>query len=704
MAVKTLTAGRDLFVGGDERDIFYFCPADLSSDDQVSGNSGVDFLIANCAGTITAAQLSGVSGIEILVHAAGGNTVTLTNQFVGGTERGNFAVEGGSGDDTVDASGVTNGVRIVVDAGAGNDTLIGGNGDDYFAFRAADLTAADRVSGGTGFDCLFLDMFGSLAASAFENVSGIDALLLRGFGNPVVLTDALLAGADNGVMCVVGSLYSVVTADDITNGIRIAYDAGPADDTFFEGNGSDYVSIASYQLTSSDVITGGANYDIIEFSTPGPVTVDAFAQVSGIDALILHRQFGNGVTLTDGLVAGSDHGVFVVNGGAGDDVVDAGAVVASRVVFLAGPGGSDSFTAGAGSDVALFAAGTLDANDRFIGGAGFDVLQLTTAGTVGATAFTKMLGVDELYLTLGGNTIALGHAVANSDAGMFVVYDEAGHNVVDASAATLGGRVVFNAVAGDHNTYTGGAGSDSFQFGDASLNSTDTLAGGNGTGTDFLAVTNAASVTAADLVNVTQMEVVQLAAGGAIALTDDLSNSGSLEADGTSAADTIDGAAVASYGIVFKGNGSSDTLIGGAGNDWFFVPDTNFVAIDGNAGFDKIVLTAAFDGQALDLSSQVSKITDVEAISLESAAGAIVNVAPGDIAQINASANYLYLVGGSDDEVSVSGSGWTQLETNHTNANLPGHTLVHYHNTNGADLYLDSLFPLTVAFDSALLT
>ncbi|MEA2874671.1 MAG: large repetitive protein, partial [Hyphomicrobiales bacterium] len=54
--------------------------------------------------------------------------------------------------------------------------------------------------------------------------------------------------------------------------------------------------------------------------------------------------------------------------------------------------------------------------------------------------------------------------------------------------------------------------------------------------------------------------------------------------------------------------------------------------------------------------------------------------------------NLLYVVGGSDDQVNVGGTGWTQLEINHTNAAVSAtHTFVHYHNTNGSDLYIDNL-------------
>lgn len=591
MALKTVTAGEDHLSGEDnENNFFLVCPALLSPQDTITGVASINFidaLILTCSGTVTAAQLAGVTGIEVLQYHPGGNSVFLSNQLIATSDLGFLVVVGGGGNDVADASSVTNGGRVLFFAGAGTDTFLGGNGNDYIEFNAAELTSADSVSGGSGFDALAIGTSGALAASALANVTGIDALILHQNGSSVTLTDAFLSGADAGVMVVVGGDGAdTVDASGITNGIRTVFLAGAGNDTFIGGNGGDYVAIAANELTAADHISGGANFDIIEFTSPGAVSADAFANVSSVDVL---------------------------------------------------------------------------------------------------------------YLTLAGNTIALGGAmVANSDAGVFVVHDEAGHNSVDASAATLGGRLYFNAVAGDHNTYTGGTGSDFFDFRAANLNDSDTLAGGNGAGTDFLRVVTAASVTAADLANVTQMEVVQLLAGGSITLADTLSNTGRLEADGSAAADTIDGSGVSSFNLLIKGAGGADTLKGGGENDQFFLPDTNFVTVDGNGGFDKIVLTSGFDGQTFDLTAQVSKIADVEAITLENAAGAIISLGPDDIAQINPSGNFLYVVGGSDDQIDVNGSDWTQLETDHINPNLPGHTFVHFQHLNGSDLYVDILFPLAI--------
>jgi hypothetical protein len=396
------------------------------------------------------------------------------------------------------------------------------------------------------------------------------------------------------------------------------------------------------------------------------------------------------------VVAGTDNGVLVVLDGAGSDTVNAASVLTNRVVFVA-TSGNDSFTGGGGSDVALFGATNLNASDSFTGGAGFDILQFTTAGTVGAAAFTNLGGVDELYLNLAGSIITLsGNLVASSDNGVFVVYDEAGSSTVDASAATLGGRVVFDAIGGANNTYIGGSGSDFFRFNAANLDSTDTLTGGGGAGTDFLVIRTAGSVSAADLANVSQMEVVQLQNGGSVILSDTLSDSGSLETDGSSLADTFDGSAVTSYNIVLKGNGGADTLKGGAGNDQVFVPDTDFVAVDGNGGIDKAFLTSAFDNQTFDLATHVARISDLEVISLENAVNVTLNVTASDVGQINSSGKFLYVLGGSDDQVVLQDE-WTLVEINHVNpAVSASHQFVHYHNSAGLDLYVDDLISFTV--------
>ena len=235
----------------------------------------------------------------------------------------------------------------------------------------------------------------------------------------------------------------------------------------------------------------------------------------------------------------------------------------------------------------------------------------------------------------------------------------------------------------------------------AQIDAQDVIAGGQGN--DALLVTDAnASLTAAQLANVTGFASLTLQAGGSAALTDALSDAATFTANGTAAhADAFDGSAVTGYGIVFNGQGGADTLIGGAGDDVFNIPDSQFAAIAGGAGLDRIVLTTP--GQHFDLHANAARITDIEVISLVRAGGATMTMTSADIAQVNASGSSLYVVGGSDDEVRITDPGWSLIST--TNANTavaPGANFIHYHHTSGVDLFLDDRFTFPVSWDVAV--
>src|SRR5436309_11574792 len=193
MATFTLTPGVDNFSGVAGQDnFFFFTSADLQATDTITGAAGATFsdrMVLTAGGTVTASQFAGVTNMEILGLASAGNNVTLTNGLVAGTGTGVFVVAGDAGNDTVNAGGITNGIRIVFTASSGTDSFIGGNGNDYVEFSAADLTSADTVNGGTGFDALALTTGGTVAGAAFANVSGVEELLLSAAGNAVTLTD-----------------------------------------------------------------------------------------------------------------------------------------------------------------------------------------------------------------------------------------------------------------------------------------------------------------------------------------------------------------------------------------------------------------------------------------------------------------------------------------------------------------------------------
>jgi len=81
-------------------------------------------------------------------------------------------------------------------------------------------------------------------------------------------------------------------------------------------------------LQATDTVTGGAAspfVDNLEVTATGTLAAAQFQGVTGVEQLILSSA-GNDVTLTNGLVAGTSTGNFRVEGGAGDDTVDASAI------------------------------------------------------------------------------------------------------------------------------------------------------------------------------------------------------------------------------------------------------------------------------------------------------------------------------------------------------------------------------------------
>ena len=89
---------------------------------------------------------------------------------------------------------------------------------------------------------------------------------------------------------------------------------------------------------------------------------------------------------------------------------------------------------------------------------------------------------------------------------------------------------------------------------------------------------------------------------------------------GSGARDIFDGGAITGFSIVFHGLGGVDVLKGGAQNDTFYLPDSNFKLIDGNGGnADRIEFTTA--GQVFDVSANADKMCDVEVLGLDNTVG-----------------------------------------------------------------------------------
>jgi VCBS repeat-containing protein len=682
-----LTPGTDNFTGlaGDFNQ-FQFTPSTLQSTDTITGGatgSFLDILLATAGGSISSSQFQGVTLVEQLNLSSGGNNVALSNSLVAGSSVGYFAVVDGGGSDTVDATAITT-TPIVFFAGAGSDTFKGGGGNDAVFIAPTNLTSADILQGGPGADNLYLNAAGTVSASAFANVSGFEGLSLSSFGNTVSLTNGLVTGA---------SYFSVndgggddgVNASAVTT-TPIVFFAGAGTDTFTGGGGNDAVYIAVADLTSADHLQGGAGVDNLYLTTAGTVAGVAFTNVTGFEGLVLSG-LGNDVTLTNSLVAGSNNGVFAVADGAGNDTVDASGVNNGSSVVIFASSGADTFKGGNGLNGYSFAVADLTSADRVVGGSAVDNLVFTTAGALAASAFTNVTGIEAIVLANGVNNVTLTNSlVAGTSIGYFAVVGGNNNDAVDASGITNGTAIVFSGTAGGNDNFTGGNGSDSFQFAAGQLTSGDAVTGGGGA--DTLWMTTAGTTNTADLAGVSGIEGVYLQNGGTFHLANGITAAAGLAATGSSAVDNFDASAVTTYSVSFTGNGGADTLIGGSHNDTFFIADSAFTSINGNGGIDRITLTGP--SQSFNLTTNAVKISNLEVIDLNSSLNSTLTLVGTDIALVNASGTSLYVVGDVDDTVNA-GNGYTQIASGVVNnAVAPGHTFYEFQHSSGSLLFIDS--------------
>src|SRR5262245_2780712 len=357
------------------------------------------------------------------------------------------------------------------------------------------------------------------------------------------------------------------------------------------------------------------------------------------------------------------------------------------IVLVAGAGPIDA--AGNGAPNAL--VGNSDANvldggggdDVMIGGPGDDIYVVDSTSDVVVEMPNQ--GNDIVYAlvdyTIGANVESV---VLVEGAGPI---NAAGNDAVNALVGnsddnTLDGK-------GGDDTMIGGAGNDIY-FVDST---SDLVVENSGEGNDIVYASLEFTI-GANVESVVLTGTGNINAAGSADVNALVGNSGNNVLDGKGGDDTILAGAGDDRII---GGGQADAMFGEGGDDSFLVCNDAFAFIDGGDGLDRIVLTTP--GQSFDLSANAEKIVNVEIISLASSSGAILSLSAADIAHVNPAGNFLYVVGGSDDQVS-SGDAWDLVSTTHTNATVSGDTFVHYHNAaTGADLYLADTFAFTNASD-----
>jgi Ca2+-binding RTX toxin-like protein len=367
---------------------------DLSGTDVATVNVGLAAVGGGGDGAADIVNVSG-SGAANAIDVVGAGTSysvlglpALVN--VTGSEGANdtLVVNGLGGNDIISAATLAAGItRLTLDGGAGNDTLIGSGGADTLIGGDGN----DFVDGRQGADSAFLgagdDVFQwdpGDGNDLVEGQDGLDTLLFNGAN----IAENVDISANGGRVRFARDVASIVM--DLGGVEHIAFKAlGGADNIVvndLSGTGAQLVAI---DLAGSG---GGGDGAADTVRVQGSIASDV-VKVTGSGGNVAVEGLAAGVSIANAEAA-SDR--LVVDGGAGDDLIDAGGLAAGQIGvelrgglgadLILGSQGDDLIFGGDGNDVAQMGAGDDvfvwnpgDDNDTILGGDGFDTMQFNGA-------------------------------------------------------------------------------------------------------------------------------------------------------------------------------------------------------------------------------------------------------------------------------------------------------------------------------------
>ena len=499
-----------------------------------NGASDVVYLTDSFGGAVGA----DFSGVDSIIGSAGNDTLVssnLNNVYLNGGAGTNSLVGGAGYDDTL--------------VGSGSDVLAGGAGNDLYIISASTVTVTEGGSAGSdtvSVSGLNLSTFSSLANVEFlaesGNVSltGAQAIALTSVvgtsSSDAVYLTASVASAVGGnfssVDSIIGSTGDDTLVSSNTNAVYL--DGGAGTDSLVGGAGYGDTLVGS----GSDVLAGGDGNDLYIITSSGV----------------------NGVTLTEGVGAGSD--TVSVSG------LDLHSTTLTNIEYLK-VSGSVSLT-GAQADGLTSIVGTSSS----------DAVYLTDS--VASAVGGNLSSVESLFGSAGDDvlTAANAHYVDGRD----------GNDSLLGSSSndTLVGGI------GD-DTITAGAGNDSINTGDGTnvvqflstdFTLADTVVGG--ANTDTIRITDNATVVDADFTKVTAVETLLLAGTSAQSVTFDgtiATAAGIRTVDATAGTASTINVSGTSAGLTVSTNAGNDVIISGAGSD----------IISSGAGNDTITAGAGND-------------------------------------------------------------------------------------------------------------
>lgn len=545
--------GNDLLLGYAGDDQLY----GEENDDELQGQEGNDYLDGGSGnddlfGQVGNDTLSGGDGDDLLVGFTAGNE---SKQTLSVGETDDDYLYGGNGND-------------LLIGGLGNDYLDGGTGDDSVRGDAGN----DVLFGGTGRD----ELQGGAGNDQLLGEADDDAL----FGQ--VGNDTLWGGAGN-------DLLMGFTAD---NESKLSLSLGETDDDVLYGEGG---NDRIFGDVGNDKLYGGEGDDVLVGFTPGSKSKqtllawetddDMLFGEGGNDDLYggLGRDTLDGGTGNDFLMGedGNDllfggDGDDELQGNAGNDELQGGAGNDN----LFGQVGNDTLMGGDGDDVLTGFTGMNETkqslslgetdNDILIGGAGSDVL----LGGLGADTLFGGTGRDELQGGMGADMLYgdEGDDRLFGQEGNDVLYGGDGDDLLMGFTGTNEARQSLGLSESDDDMLYGGAGNDTLNGGlgndylDGGAGA-DEMAGGAG---DDIYVVNSVNdsvyeaanagydtvITSTNYLLNANVEELRLLEGFAINGTGNAQDNRII---GNSSDNILDGVT------------GADTMIGGAGNDTYYV-------------------------------------------------------------------------------------------------------------------------------------
>lgn len=471
-----------------------------------------------------------------------------------------LVINGGEGDDFISASSLAaSAIKLTIDGGAGDDLMLGGAGADTFVGGDGD----DFVDGNRGDDLALLGAGNDVFVwdpgdgnDVIEGQGGTDEMLFNGSGS-----NENIDISANGERVRFFRDIATVTMD-LNDVERIQFNAlGGADNIVINDLSGTDMKLIGISLIGGSGQANDGQQDTV--SVNGTAAAD-----------VITLSTANGETVVDGLpaqvrITGADAGLdrLQVNGGAGDDVIDARSLAPNLFQYTAlgglgadlflGSDGDDFFVGGDGDDVALMGAGDDtflwnpgDDNDVVEGQAGFDTMLFNGANAaenidISANGGRAIFFRDVASVTMDLNDVEHIDFKALGGADNIVVNDLSGTDVSDVSIDLAG---VLGGTTGDGQT--------------------DTVTVSATSGDDVIQVTGAGG-TAQVFGLSAQVSIEHAETGDRLVI------------NGLAGDDVIDASSVpaGSIGLVLNGGDGDDILLGGAGGS----------SLSGGAGDDVLI-------------------------------------------------------------------------------------------------------------------